>query len=384
MNIALLGHNLLSPGGVSIGSAIFRTLPQIAPQHRFYISYPDDKRYYNIINEIKELPNVVLKKFTSNSFFSRFSFEKDLSRFLENEKIDWCWWLGNMGFVFPKITRQSLLLHNAYYFNYPYKNYGFSPFAKKSFKVFLQKLLVKRTIYHCTTFYVQTLTLKQHFLETYPINERNVHLCPSGINFNQWETLPKQKDKRLSILLDDQDAFKLLYISAGSVHKNHLKVIEMFSKFYSDLHGINCYFTVDDQENIELVKEVNNRKLNEKIKFLGRIPFEQLPFFYMSSDANFFPSLLETVGIGLLEGMYWGLPTIASDLDFAHEACGDSACFFDPFSIKSMKNAILKVKNDQKYREELISKGKKYVKTNVRSWDDILISVLDTENISHC
>jgi len=383
MKIALLGHNLLSPGGVSVGSAIFKMLPQIAPQHRFYITYPDDERY-NIINEVKELPNVVLKKFTSNSYISRLIFEKEISRFFENEGVDWCWWLGNMGGIFPKIMRQSLLLHNAYYFNYPHKNYGFSPLTTTSLKVFLQKILVKRTVYHCSTFYVQTLTLKRRFLETYSISEKKVHLCPPSINFNQWKTLAIQKNERLSVLLDDKNAFKLLYVSAGNTHKNHLRVIEMFNKFYKELDGVGCYFTIDNHDNNRLVKEVYDRGLTEKIKFLGAVPFTQTPFFYMNCNANFFPSLLETVGLGLLEGMYWGLPTIASDIDFAHEVCGDAACFFDPFSIESMKNAILKIKNNQSYREELMKKGKNHVKTKVRSWEDILTSVLDNENISHC
>jgi glycosyltransferase involved in cell wall biosynthesis len=49
-----------------------------------------------------------------------------------------------------------------------------------------------------------------------------------------------------------------------------------------------------------------------------------------------------------------GLPILTSDLPFSRGICGDGAIYFDPEDISNIYIKILKLINDQEFRNELI------------------------------
>jgi len=93
---------------------------------------------------------------------------------------------------------------------------------------------------------------------------------------------------------------------------------------------------------------------------------ESLAYFYKNALAFIFPSLYEGFGIPVLESFACGCPLICSDVSSLPEIAGDGACYFDPYSEESIKNAVLKVLEDTELREDLISKG--YERLKRFSW----------------
>jgi glycosyltransferase involved in cell wall biosynthesis len=89
-----------------------------------------------------------------------------------------------------------------------------------------------------------------------------------------------------------------------------------------------------------------------------------------------FPTLLESFSGTYIEAMHFGLPIITSDLDFAHTVCGDAAIYCDPLSIKSIRDAILRLKKSPVLCDELVEKGYKRLKKIGQSWDDIVTTAL--------
>ena len=63
---------------------------------------------------------------------------------------------------------------------------------------------------------------------------------------------------------------------------------------------------------------------------LTKVPLSKLPELYRNSDICFIPSVLETFSATYVEAMATGRPIVASDLDFAHAVCQESAVYFDP------------------------------------------------------
>jgi len=90
----------------------------------------------------------------------------------------------------------------------------------------------------------------------------------------------------------------------------------------------------------------------------------------------FLPTFLESFSGTYLEAMHFGLPILTSDLDFAHAVCGDAAIYFDPWNAASIKDAILKLRNNPELSQELVAKGKTRLQTNFRSWDEIATDVV--------
>ncbi len=107
-------------------------------------------------------------------------------------------------------------------------------------------------------------------------------------------------------------------------------------------------------ETFKLIEE-----LKPAVKVFKGVSNEDLNLFYNCADLFIYPSLYEGFGIPPLEAFACETPVVASNATAIPEICGDSAYYFDPRSVESIKKAILTVLNSQSLKSELIQKGLK-------------------------
>jgi glycosyltransferase involved in cell wall biosynthesis len=93
------------------------------------------------------------------------------------------------------------------------------------------------------------------------------------------------------------------------------------------------------------------------LRCLGYLNDYDLAKAYTRADVLVLPSLVETVGIPTLEAMSLGTPVLVADRPYAHDICEDAAVFFDPNSPEDFAEKAIYLLNDEKLRQELISKG---------------------------
>ena len=381
MKIALLAHNLRGGGASALGKNVIANLARLASEHEIVVTALKGFGY----EYLREIPNVSLWEFESNGWRGRFRTEKEVARRLNEWGCEWAWWLGNMGIVFPN-CRQSVYIRNAYAVDYPLKNWGAAP-LNFILKLKFDNLFIRRTLRRCANAYVQTETMRTRLLRTYPfLKKENVGLCPAPPLFKTGGASPSEQTLALMRELAQKDAgkFRALYVSMINPHKNMERVIETFDRYRDELRGVVLYVTAKKSGagyQGKLWKKVEEAGLAESIRFLGVFPQDDVPALFDACDAVFFPTLLETVGHGHNDALFFGRPLIASDLDFAHEICGDAAYYVDPFSPESMKNALLTLKDDPILRKELVERGKKRLEIAVPSWDEIVGNVLIQEGI---
>jgi glycosyltransferase involved in cell wall biosynthesis len=70
-----------------------------------------------------------------------------------------------------------------------------------------------------------------------------------------------------------------------------------------------------------------------------------------------FPSQWEGFGIPALEAMGSGCPVAISQVASLPEVCGDAALYFDPASVDSMAEALVRLVEDEAGRAELTRRG---------------------------
>lgn len=99
-------------------------------------------------------------------------------------------------------------------------------------------------------------------------------------------------------------------------------------------------------------------KVESLIENAGRLKLEECPEWYARSDIVFMPTLLETFSATYPEAMKMGKPIVTTDIDFAHDICGDAAVYYSPLSAKSAASAVMKVVCDETFRTALIEKGR--------------------------
>ena len=64
--------------------------------------------------------------------------------------------------------------------------------------------------------------------------------------------------------------------------------------------------------------------LEDRVKFVGNVPYREVLGYYRDAVALIFPTWRETFGHPLLEAMLAGTPIIASDIPTCREVAGDA------------------------------------------------------------
>ena len=380
MKIAICASNMFGGGGLVVARAITSVLPQVAPMHEYRIAVPAGCGY----EQFADQDNVQVFERPLEGYRKRILWEHAFIQEVNAWKCDWIWYIGNLAYSFPN-CRKSLLVHSSYSMGYRRRHFGEGSLMKY-FTCFLPRnLFIRRTARKCDTVYSQTSVTRDRIHKYFGIPMERLGLCPGNVSFDQHQ----QTDvipEAARIMSRDKHPYKMIYVSIAALHKNYHRIVDMFDKYRNELKDVVCFFTFDEKTSpiaAHLVQKVKRRNLTEHIVFLGSISHQQISHCYREADVCFFPSLLETVGLGQLEAMYYGLPVIASDLDFGHAVCGNAAHYVDPFSLKSMKNGILAVKNHTDYAQNLVANGHRQVRANTKSWQDIVRGVLDFEKIEH-
>ena len=107
-----------------------------------------------------------------------------------------------------------------------------------------------------------------------------------------------------------------------------------------------------------------------KIKYVD-INESELIKQYETADIITFVSTYEGFGMPIIEANAIGRCVITSNCTSMPEIANNAACLVDPFSIDSIKEGVLKICNNQIYRQNLIENGiinvKKFDKNKIHN-----------------
>ena len=107
-------------------------------------------------------------------------------------------------------------------------------------------------------------------------------------------------------------------------------------------------------------------KLENKVRFLGRVSELELITLYSMADVFVFPSFYEGFGVPPIEAMACGAPVITSNTSSLPEVAGDAALLIDPHNTGELARAILQVLANEQLRDELRQKG--YARAQHFTW----------------
>jgi glycosyltransferase involved in cell wall biosynthesis len=113
----------------------------------------------------------------------------------------------------------------------------------------------------------------------------------------------------------------------------------------------------------ESLKAPEKYGVEKSVKFLGRIPTEDLPILYSGARAYINTSFEEGFGLPLLESMACGTPSVVSNIP-AHKEVGEEVpIYVDPNNIENIKDGIFRVMNESFDVDKIIERSKFF------SWD---------------
>ncbi len=163
-----------------------------------------------------------------------------------------------------------------------------------------------------------------------------------------------------------------LAVSSLNYRKNFLSVLSAFEIFQKEDKDTFLYIIGDIKNSNFKGVDIERYYDNPSIKFLGRVPDEELVKYYSNAAAFVYPSIYEGFGIPPLEAQTCGSPVVVSDIPPLHEVVQESGLYCDPYDVKDIASAMNRILDN---KEEYRLKG--YENTKRFSWENSAKTVLN-------
>ena len=181
-----------------------------------------------------------------------------------------------------------------------------------------------------------------HFFQISPGKISPILLAHDADHF-RFQNLPKQN--------------YFLYIGRHDPYKNLHRIIAAFAALPSRDYELWLAGPSDSRYTPLLKADIERLGITNQVKFLGYVPYSQLPSLINRALALVFPSLWEGFGFPVLEAMACGTPAIASNLSSLPEVAGNAALLIDPYNTGEITAAMETIASDSSLRSHLSTLG---------------------------
>lgn len=217
--------------------------------------------------------------------------------------------------TFARIVSKQLnipLVHTYHTMYEDYVHYITHGYFDKTSK----KIVEYITLFYCdktiTELIVPTKKAWELFKDKYLV-DRNVHIVPTGIDTERFKLENNKKfnkeEERKKLKLSNED-FIITFVGRIAKEKNITFLLENMKAIIKECTNIKLLI-IGDGPDLEEYKEYSkNNNLNKSVLFAGKVPWEDIPKYYLLSDVFVTASTSETQGLTVIEAMAASLPVV--------------------------------------------------------------------------
>ncbi len=355
VNTRLLIKNRLE----GIGWFTFESLKRITknhPEHHFIFAF--DREFDAEFIFSNNITPIVITPQARHPFLYYIWFEYSITHLLRDMKADL--FLSTDGYLSLRTPVKQLgVIHDINFKHYPndlpyferkYYNHFFSKYAHKATRL-------------CTV----SEYSKADIVKEFAINPSKIDVVYDGVN-----------EQFTPVTLLESNAVKEKYtqgsdyfVFVGALHprKNIARLMQAFDAFKKS-HSSTVKLVIVGKKmwwTNEIESTYESMQHKAEVIFTGRLSSEDLNRVIASALALTYVTYFEGFGIPILEGFRCETAVITSNVTSMPEVAGDAALLVDPFSVESIKDAMLLIARDAPLRKSLIEKGK--IKRIQFSWD---------------
>jgi glycosyltransferase involved in cell wall biosynthesis len=166
------------------------------------------------------------------------------------------------------------------------------------------------------------------------------------------------------VLLKAKQKYKLpdnfmFFLGNTDPKKNTPNVLKAFADFNKGSEIKYKLVMLDYEENalMQVLNGIEHPELRADIVMTGYVPNTEMPAIINQCKVFLYPSLRESFGIPILEGMACGVPVITSNTSSMPEIAGDAAILVNPNKSVEIVKAIERILSDKKFSDSLCEKG---------------------------
>ena len=173
----------------------------------------------------------------------------------------------------------------------------------------------------------------------------------------------------------------LLYVSSIDVYKMQIEVVQAFAQLDPGKRGLSLLLVgpvINSRYGARLRDEISRLGLGDVVRFIGSVPYEQLPYLYQNATINIFASECENCPNILLEMMASRRPVVCSSYPPMPEFGDDAVSYFEPEQPETLSRLLEELLDDSSLREDLAEKalkraeGYRWEKAAGRTWREII------------
>lgn len=237
----------------------------------------------------------------------------------------------------------------------------FMKMQEKVFKHEKMRKVVPPLMHKCKHIITCSEASKNDIVETMQIEPKKISVIPWGISH---DTFHPMEDKEILQKKYKIDRPYFLSVSCNAERKRTDLLVESYMTFY-ERQVRHDLVLIWSNPPLNLLKEVEERGLKERVHFLSNVPDTDLAVLYNGATVLFFPSAYEGFGLPILEAMACGTPVLTCRNSSLEEVGGKAAIYMDERNLKqSMKDFMIQLENEdidiEDYRHRGISQAGKY------------------------
>ena len=150
----------------------------------------------------------------------------------------------------------------------------------------------------------------------------------------------------------------VLYLGNTMPHKNVERLVEAISMVRRSHPDVALIVGgAPDKHRSSVERAVAQHRLGDAVRFLGKVPEDDLPGLLSSAAMFAFPSLYEGFGLPVLEAMACGTPVVTSNRSSLPEVVGDAAVMVEPTDVSALAAAMCWLLDDERHAARLGALG---------------------------
>lgn len=225
--------------------------------------------------------------------------------------------------IFARLFAKQFGVPLVHTYHTMYKDYTY--YVSRNHKYF--DLGCKKAVEYLSKFYCDTTanafivpTIKTYHLFRNEYNyEKDIYIVPTGIDCSRFQkkNLDQKKLEKVKKQLGyKKNDFVVIFVGRMAQEKN----IEFLLKSMVHIKNKNIKLLLvgdgpDKKKYEELSKKLN---VDKSVKFIGRVAWGDMPYYYHNSNITITASLTETQGLTVIEAMSASLPVVCIDDEAFH------------------------------------------------------------------
>lgn len=222
-----------------------------------------------------------------------------------------------------------------------------------------KKVVEYLTLFYCdktiTELIVPTKKAWELFKDKYLV-DRNVYIVPTGIDTDRFK-LENNKEfnlikERKKLNLSSND-FVIMFVGRIAEEKNIVFLLENMKTIIKKCPKAKLLIVGDGPDLNKYKKYCEKNKITNNVIFTGKVPWEQIPKYYLLSDIFATASKSETQGLTVIEAMSASLPVICIDDESFNNTVIDNLNGYIFKNNKQYNDIIVKIYNDKSLLKRL-------------------------------